>query len=518
MKALKTAFNPYIIVFEVRKMTSAKLPKKLIIMNILDILNKYTDEEHTLTQKEIQQKLKTEYNMDVDRKAVKRNLMNLEEFGYAIGYDEGDPRYTLNNKTGEYEENRILTNFWIEHDFDNSELHMLIDSVVFSKHIPQKHKKDLIAKLEGLTSVYFQKSSKNLLFSNEIVAQNKNWFLNIELLNEAINQHCKVHFIYNDYGIDKKLHPRNEVTMIPHRIVSTNNHYYLICKTEQSDDYYHYRVDKITDLQVLEDEHFAPIKGFDVQSYLSSHVYMFPGEPEYIYMNVDADIIGDIVDYFGGNFLILESDEGIIKIRVKSNKNDIYYWALQYGNHVEITEPQELRDKIRTTVESMSRTYLETNEDKYSRALERAKKRNYLWFYKMDLTNKDLNELPTDVADLTLAYTKVNSYDFLEKFANVEKLSMRFNRPPSFGFLKKFEQLRVLSLVRTGFNDLSVVKHLERIEFLEIQERKDVDNLELIYKMPKLKRLILSRNLIRQIDVEKLKELNPDVIVHNYKR
>ena len=39
-------------------MTSAKLPKKLIIMNILDILNKYTDEEHRLTQKEILEKLK----------------------------------------------------------------------------------------------------------------------------------------------------------------------------------------------------------------------------------------------------------------------------------------------------------------------------------------------------------------------------------------------------------------------------------------------------------------------------
>ncbi|MBR2589689.1 MAG: hypothetical protein IKE65_02070 [Clostridia bacterium] len=32
-------------------MTSAKLPKKLIIMNILDILNKYTDEGIGLPKK-----------------------------------------------------------------------------------------------------------------------------------------------------------------------------------------------------------------------------------------------------------------------------------------------------------------------------------------------------------------------------------------------------------------------------------------------------------------------------------
>ena len=49
-------------------------PKKLVILYILDILQKYTDEEHRLSQKEIQDILNREYEMTVDRKAVKRNL------------------------------------------------------------------------------------------------------------------------------------------------------------------------------------------------------------------------------------------------------------------------------------------------------------------------------------------------------------------------------------------------------------------------------------------------------------
>ena len=56
-------------------------PKKMLIMNILDILKKYTDENHRLSQKEIADILKSEYDMTVDRKAVKRNLMNLIDFG-----------------------------------------------------------------------------------------------------------------------------------------------------------------------------------------------------------------------------------------------------------------------------------------------------------------------------------------------------------------------------------------------------------------------------------------------------
>lgn len=59
-----------------------KQPKKLIIMNILDILKKYTDVDHRLSQKEIQDILEREYEMKVDRKAVRRNLMNLIDAGY----------------------------------------------------------------------------------------------------------------------------------------------------------------------------------------------------------------------------------------------------------------------------------------------------------------------------------------------------------------------------------------------------------------------------------------------------
>jgi hypothetical protein len=86
--------------------------------------------------------------MKVERKAIKRNLMDLIDFGCDINYDE-TKRMKLNASTGEYEENNILTNFYIEHEFDNSELRLLIDSIIFSNHIPQGDKKRLIDKLEG---------------------------------------------------------------------------------------------------------------------------------------------------------------------------------------------------------------------------------------------------------------------------------------------------------------------------------------------------------------------------------
>ena len=58
-------------------MMYVKQPKKLLIINILDILRKYTDEDHRLSQKEIADILKNEYGMKAERRAIRRNLMNL---------------------------------------------------------------------------------------------------------------------------------------------------------------------------------------------------------------------------------------------------------------------------------------------------------------------------------------------------------------------------------------------------------------------------------------------------------
>ena len=114
-----------------------KQPKKMIIINILDILKRYTDENHRLSQRKIMDILEREYDMKVDRKAVKRNLMNLIDFGYQVEYSES----IRQGKNGE--EEIIFTDWYLEKDFTDSELRLLIDSLLFSKHIPYSQCKAL---------------------------------------------------------------------------------------------------------------------------------------------------------------------------------------------------------------------------------------------------------------------------------------------------------------------------------------------------------------------------------------
>ena len=104
----------------------------MIIINILDILKKYTDMDHRLTQAEIADILKKEYYMEVDRKTVKRNLLNLLDLNCGIDYTE----VTRTDKRGN--DTSICTDWYITREFDDSELRLLNDSVICSKTIPQK--------------------------------------------------------------------------------------------------------------------------------------------------------------------------------------------------------------------------------------------------------------------------------------------------------------------------------------------------------------------------------------------
>ena len=182
-----------------------KQPKKMLIMNILDILKKYTDEDHRLSQREIMEILESEYDMKAERKSVKRNLMNLIDWGYNIEYSES----VRVNKKGE--EEILYTDWYLERDFSDAELRLLIDSLLFSKHIPYSQCKELIEKIEGLSNRYFKSRVKHIRTMPVNAADNKQLFYTIEQLDRAISKGRQVSFYYNEYKTDKKMHPRKNV-------------------------------------------------------------------------------------------------------------------------------------------------------------------------------------------------------------------------------------------------------------------------------------------------------------------
>lgn len=332
-------------------------PKKMVTINILDILKKYSDMDHRLTQQDIADILKKEYYMDVDRKTIKRNLMNLLDLDCGIDYTE------ISRKDDKGNDTTICTDWYIQREFTDSELRLLIDSVLFSKNIPYTQCKQLIEKLKGLSNVYFDKKVKHICNLPDNQPRNKELFYTIDVLDEAISQNKKVAFMYNSYGPDKKLHPKRETEYIinPYQMVATNGRYYLICNYDKYDTLANYRVDRITDIKIL-DETRKPIKELtdgelNLPKHMAEHVYMFAGESIRAKFKAKNYLIDQIVDWFGVDVSISPIDDEECMIEVKVNKEAFFCWAMQYSIHIEVMEPIDMRERISVAVSKLNEKY-----------------------------------------------------------------------------------------------------------------------------------------------------------------
>lgn len=347
-----------------------KQPKRLLVMNILDILNRYTDENHRLSQKEISDILKREYGMHADRKAIRRNLLNLIDCGYPIEYSE-TVRMIPNSKTGEPEESYIWSDFYLERNFTDGELRLLIDSLLFSKHIPYSQCKELVGKLEGLSNIYFSSRIKHIARMPDDKANNKQIFLNIELLDEAISLSRKVSFHYLEYGTDKKLHKKmrpdgtvREYIISPYQMAAKEGKYYLICNYDKYDDISNYRIDRIADIKIL-DEQAKPFeklkwsngRTLDLVEYMRAHPYMYSSENVHVKFRISRAMISDIIDMFGSDVRFSDEDESGVTVSTVTNEMAAEQFAKNFSPDVVVLEPQELRNRLKDNLEKSLKFY-----------------------------------------------------------------------------------------------------------------------------------------------------------------
>ena len=319
--------------------------KKLALIRILQILRENSDFNHPLKQEEIADILFRDYGIEIERKAIGRNLALLREAGYEIE----------SGRSGSYLDVR---------EFDDSELRMLIDSVLSSKHITAKHSKDLIERLSSLSNKYFHSHIKHVYSVNDwSKTDNRALFLNIELIDEAIEKNLQVEYEYNKYGVDKKLHYSSYQRVSPYQLILHNQRYYLMGYSKYWGNMVFHRLDRMTKMTVSERK-AVPLKsvkgyedGMDFKRISSSMPYMFPDNFDYVEFIADAGIVDQIYDWFGDGANMNKLDDGKVRVRVYASTNAVEYWAMQYLNFVEVISPAPLRDKIRENISAAAEKY-----------------------------------------------------------------------------------------------------------------------------------------------------------------
>ena len=322
-------------------------PKKLALLRIWQILQKHSDYDHPLTQEDIIKYLEKDYGIEIERKAVGKNIADLRDAGIDIG----------SRRAGSYIDSR---------EFEDSELKLLIDGVLQSKHITARHSKDLIEKLCGLSNKYFRSHVKNVYSVNDwSKTENQALFYNIDVVDEAIATGKQIQYDYNKYGVDAKLHKSSFQRVSPYQLILHNQRYYLMGYSDYWGNMTFHRMDRISNMRIY-DKPATPLtsikgyeNGIDFKKIASTMPYMYTDTPERIEFIADEYALDQIVDWFGKDIRMttLPDDDKKVKVELVASPNAMEHWALQYLNYVEVTKPESLRERIRESLEKAREKY-----------------------------------------------------------------------------------------------------------------------------------------------------------------
>ena len=115
--------------------------KKELPLALLQILTKYTDEEHLLSTTEIVSILENEYGLTCERRTVYANMDLLKRYGHKIStWQENGQGYFLE-----------------EHQFSENEMSALLESVSACSRLSPRERKKLKTKLLTTLSDYQRK-------------------------------------------------------------------------------------------------------------------------------------------------------------------------------------------------------------------------------------------------------------------------------------------------------------------------------------------------------------------------
>lgn len=325
---------------------SEKQKQKLLVL--LDILKKYSDNEHGVTLSQISEKLEEE-SIKSERKSLYDDLRTLKDYGYEI---QGI------RKNGKYYYSLI------EREFDLPELKLLVDAVQVSKFISEKRSNELIRKIEGLASKYqATKLQRQVYVANRLKTSYESVYYNIDDINIAINNNNKIEFEYYEWTLKGKMELRPngiKKDISPWALTWDDENYYMVAFDGESQTIKHYRVDKMRKIQVVNElrDGRELFDKFDMAIYAKKVFGMFTGDEQNVKIQFDNSLIGVVMDRFGKDVMIIPKDRQTFVINVKVNVSKMFFgWIIGLGDKVKILEPHNVVEKMRGEIKRLNSQY-----------------------------------------------------------------------------------------------------------------------------------------------------------------
>ena len=321
--------------------------QKLKILYLMRAFLEKTDEAHPMTVKELIAYLES-VGISAERKTIYDDIEALRIFGFDINNRRERP-------AGFYLATR---------EFELPELKLLVDAVQSSKFISSSKSRQLIGKLESLTSIYEAKQLKRqVLMGSRIKTMNESVYYNIDEIHQALAEDRQLSFQYCEWTIEKKLRLKRDgerYRVSPWGLIWQDENYYIVALDEKSGIVKHYRVDKMLKPQMEADSR----NGSEMSEYydaaqLSSGTFgMFGGREELVSLEFHNRLVGVVLDRFGRDVIIRRKDDQHFFTQVRVNISDQFFgWMAGLGSDAVLEAPESVRTEYREhLLKSLSNT------------------------------------------------------------------------------------------------------------------------------------------------------------------
>lgn len=317
--------------------------QKLKIIYIARMLLEQSDEEHLLSTKDMIRGL-AEYGIAAERKSIYTDIEALTDYGMDIVKAGG--------RAGGY--------YIASRQFELPELKLLVDAVQASKFITGKKSRELIAKLETLTShANGGKLHRQVVVNNRNKAVNESIYYSVDAIYVAMNDNVQIRFQYFSWTWEKKMKLRKNggfYQVSPWFLTWEDENYYLIAYDSQAEVMKHYRVDKMLKPESTKEKRQgrALAESFDLAAYARKTFGMFAGDEEKVVLECGEDLAGVCIDRFGTDVAIRKMETGMIRIRAEVAVSPQFYgWLAGLGDRIKIVSPESVLISYRQWIEKI---------------------------------------------------------------------------------------------------------------------------------------------------------------------
>lgn len=311
------------------------ISQKATILCVYEILKKYSDENHIISAEKIKEKLKVIYDVDMERRAIYRNIEALRSMGIDIeGY--------MDNREGYY---------LIDRPFEPSEVRLLCDAVAASDMIKEDNSKEIIKKLLETQSVFEGRMlQKTVYVKNKQTILNKQLFYNIDTLNIAINQGSKVSVCLLKYNMEMELEEACSIVISPYATMWVSGNYYILAKQEDTEELTHYRIDYLKDIVILERGVDMFFGGINPNQYAERFIFQRGEHVERYDIECNKELWNELAEKFGNSLMVIRSQNDRICVKIKCIPSVMREWVMAHANKCEVIAPKHFRDEIQKIV------------------------------------------------------------------------------------------------------------------------------------------------------------------------